>query len=122
MRIESGRSSTRAPRRRSSSVTVAMRSDSFTRRFATLTISTGSRASGAIAASVGTRSGVALQSNVPPRRTSAPRTLVPSTAQPIVFSISRNFASPCALGSTRPFTCTRPRVAAAAANQYDADE
>src|ERR1051326_204132 len=103
MRSESGRSSTRPPRRRRSSVTVAMRSDSLTRKFATLTISTGSLASGAIAASVGTRSGVALQSNVPPRRT-FPVTVVPSTMQPMSCRMSRKRASPCALGSARPFT------------------
>jgi hypothetical protein len=71
-RQESGRSSTVAPRARSSEVTVARRSDSFTRRFATFTISTGDDASGAIAASVGTTSGVALQSNVPPCSASCP--------------------------------------------------
>jgi hypothetical protein len=93
---------------------------------ATLTISTGEEASGAIAASVGTMSGVALQSNVPPRSVSAPVTVmtssVTSTVQPIALRMSRNPASPCAVGTASPRTRILPRVAAAAANQYEAEE
>ena len=86
--------------------------------------STGSDASGAMAARVGTMSGEELQSNLPPR-SGPPLTTISSPAsisQPMRLRMSRNIASPCAVGLAKPRTRIVPRVAAAAANQYDAEE